>query len=406
MSPSDVVAPEQFRADDPEVQKDPYPYYPVLREQRPVLKSKVGNQQCWILSRREDVARAFMDPKTFSSRTTPIRNMLFADEPEHTRLRTMVGHMFARVAIQPIVAPIAAKAEALLDQLAPAGTYDIINDFAGPVTITTIGLVLGIPVLEVERLRDLTRLQMEYVGAIRLGLEPSAEAGGAARQLIALVTDLVHSRNYEDGLVVAKLAELLHAGELTQEECAEYVTMLLIAGHSTTTNLIGNSIYMLTQRPNDLARLRDEEGFVTPFIEEVLRTRPSFHRSIRVTTREVEIAGEIIPSGSVVRLLLASANRDPQFFDEPEAFDPDQKRRMHISFGQGIHTCLGNWLARLEAATALTVFARRVAAVTLDPDRELEPVAGGTFNEFGFEVLPVRLTPVVREPARAEADAV
>ena len=386
------ITPEQFRPDDPEIQKEPYPYYPVLREQAPVLRSSLGGQSCWILSRREDISRVLMDPKTFSSRTTPIANMLFSDPPEHGRLRRMVADMFSRTSVQSMAPLIAQETEALIVPLLGSRSCDAIGDYAGPLIVTMIGLMLGIPVLEVERLRELTRLQMEFVLAIRLKREPSPEARQASESLIDLLGAVIRDRRYEPGQVVAVLADLLHQGELTEEDCAQFAVMLLIAGHSTTTNLIGNSIYMLTGRPADLDRMRQDESFVAAFVEEVLRTRPSFHRNVRVTTRDVEVAGELIPAGSVVRLLLAAANRDPAFFENPEAFDPDATRRMHFAFGQGIHTCLGNWLARLEASTALDIFSKHVAHVTLDEDRPPARVSGGTFNEFGFEHLPVRLT--------------
>lgn len=174
----------------------------------------------------------------------------------------------------------------------------------------------------------------------------------------------------------------------------QFATLLFGAGHTTTTNLIGNCLYMLTQRPDDLARMREDEAFIEPFIEEVLRTRPSFHRILRITTREVELHGETIPAGSIVRLLLASANRDPEYFPDGEEFDPDRKARMHSSFGQGIHSCLGSWLARLEARTALRIISRRAARIELDPDTAPTPLTGGTFNEFGFEHLPILIAPL------------
>jgi cytochrome P450 len=392
VSTQKAITPDQFRPDDPEIQKDPYPYYPALREQAPVLKSRFGDQPCWILSRRADISKAYMDPATFSSRTTPISNMLFSDEPEHGRLRRMVADMFTRTEIQPMQPRIAAQAEALLESIVHAGHCDIIDDFAGPLTVTMIGLMLGIPVLEVERLRELTRLWTDFVLAVRLEVEPGDEARRGRESLTEFVADIIRSRRYEEGHVVAALAKQLERGELTQEDCAEFAVLLLIAGHSTTTNLIGNSVYMLAQRPQDLDRMKDDESFVQAFVEEVLRTRPSFHRNIRVTTREVQIAGETIPAGAVVRLLLASANRDPAAFEDPETFNPDVKRRQHLAFGQGIHTCLGNWLARLEVTTALGVFSRRVASVSIDPDKPTVQVAGGTFNDFGFEHLPIRVT--------------
>ena len=405
MGPQKAITPERFRPDDPEIQKDPYQYYPVLRKQTPVLKSMLGGQPCWILSRREDIVKALMDPAIFSSRTTPISNMLFSDPPEHGRLRKMVADMFSRTAVLPLRARIAEQAETLLGLVLHAQGCDIIDDFAGPLTVAMIGLMLGIPVLEVERLRELTRLQMDFVLAIRLGRPPTAEARLASERLTDFTAEIIRSRRYENGGVVAVLAEQLARAELTEADCAQFAVMLLIAGHSTTTNLIGNSIFLLAQRPQDLDRLQADESFAPAFVEEVLRTRPSFHRSIRVTTRDVEVAGEIIPAGAVVRLLLASANRDPASFQDPETFNPDVKRRQHLSFGQGIHSCLGSWLARLEAATALGVFARHIAAVAIDPDRPLVPVSGGTFNEFGFEHLPVRLTVRARAEQALEACA-
>ncbi|WP_428390877.1 cytochrome P450 [Lichenicoccus sp.] len=364
----------------------------MLREQAPVLKSVLGGQPCWILSRREDIIKVLMDPATFSSRTTPISNMLFSDPPEHGRLRKMVADMFTRAAVLPLRARIAEQADLLLGSVRQAEGCDVIDDFAGPLTVTMIGLMLGIPVLAVERLRELTRLQMDFVLAIRLGRAPTEEARLGSERLTGFMSEIIRSRQYEDGGVVAALAEQFARGELTQADCAQFAVMLLIAGHSTTTNLIGNAIFLLAQRPQDMERLRGDETFAQAFVEEVLRTRPSFHRSIRVTTRDVDVAGETIPAGAVVRLLLASANRDPAAFQDPETFDPDLKRRQHFSFGQGIHACLGSWLARLEAVTALGVFSRHVAAVAIDPNRLTVAVSGGTFNEFGFEHLPVRLT--------------
>ena len=170
-----------------------------------------------------------------------------------------------------------------------------------------------------------------------------------------------------------------------------FAVLLLIAGHTTTSNLISNSIYMIAQRPADLDRMNSDQAFVTSFVEEVLRTRPSFHRNTRITTRDVEVAGELIPAGSIVLLLIASANRDPTFFEDAETFDPDKKRRLNFSFGHGIHTCLGNSLARLEASMALATFANRVGKIALLPERPVIALSGGTFNEFGFESLPAQL---------------
>ncbi len=388
--PHDIV-PEDFVLDDPEIQKNPYPYYPVLREQKPVFKTSFGNQPCWVLSRREEISKVLMDPETYSSETTPLPNMLFTDPPEHERLRSMVSHMFTRTAVQPMAVQVRTEAKSLLDQSLSSGQCDIINDFAGPLTIAAMGRLLGITGLQVERLRQSTHRQSEYVFAIRLGQTPSAVARNAKEEMTQFLMNLIETHTYESGGVISILADLHSRGKLTAEEFVSSATLLIVAGHSTTTNLIGNAIYMLAQRPQDLDRMAEDGTFITPFLEEVLRTRPSFHRLLRITTRDVELGGEFIPARSIVRLLMASANLDPAFFREAEHFDPDQKRRMHLAFGQGIHSCLGNWVARMEASAALEVFSSKVATVTLDPANPPAPFSGGTFNEFGFANLTVKL---------------
>ncbi len=391
MNTDEIVCPEAFRPDDPTIQIDPYPYYSVLRDQKPVLASTFGEQPCWIVSRRKDVAQILMDPATFSSNTTPIPSMLHTDPPDHRRLRRMVAAMFTRKAVAPYGPRISQIAEELLDAAMERGRCDIVDDFAGPLTVATIALLLGIPVEDVERLRQFTRRSQDYVLAIRLGKEPTVEARSANQALLTFMSELARAETYTNGGVVSILAEQLAQGELNEEEYANFAVLLFVAGHTTTTNLIGNAIYMLADRPADLHRMRADESFIRPFLDEVLRTRPSFHRIIRVTTREVVVAGETIPRGAVVRLLLGSVNRDPEFFDNPEMFDPGRQRATHFAFGHGIHTCLGNWLSLLEASQALTVLARRITTVALDVVNPPVPLSGGTYNEFGFDHLPVQL---------------
>ncbi|MGE4431003.1 MAG: cytochrome P450 [Sphingobium sp.] len=384
---------EDFVLSDPDVQADPYSFYPLLREQRPVLKTDFRGQPCWVLSHRKDIAKVLMDPKTYSSKTSPTKSLLFADPPDHGRLRQMVADRFTRTAVAPMADRVRQAADTLFARALEARRIDAIADFASPLTIYMMGRLLGIAVEKVKDIRGLTHLLAEYALAMRLGTVPRAEAQGASDNIRRLFMGLVEAEEYSDDGIFAVLAERYRAEELSADELVQFSTLLFAAGHTTTTNLIGNCLYMLTQRPQDLARMRDDEAFIEPFIEEVLRTRPSFHRILRITTREVELHGETIPAGSIVRLLLASANRDPEYFPDGEAFDPDRKARMHSSFGQGIHSCLGSWLARLESRTALQIISRTTAKIELDPTITPTPLTGGTFNEFGFEHLPVVITP-------------
>ena len=386
---SPTPASRWLRPDDPRVQADPYPFYPLLRRQAPVLASDFAGQPCWILSRREDVARVLMDPTGFSSRTTPIPNMLFADPPTHGRLRAMVASMFTRTAVAPMAGIVDAKSRELLAPLTLRGRADIVGDFAAPLTITVIGAILGIPADEVEQLRELSRLMLDYVQALRLGRAPAPAATAGAEGLAAFIMGIVRARRYVPGKVVSALVKRFEADELIEGELIQFFVLLFVAGHSTTTNLIANAVFILADRPDDLRRLREDETFVPSFVEEVLRTRPSFYRTTRIASREMAMHGVTIPAGGVVRLLLASANRDEDRFDDPERFDPLAQRRNHLAFGQGAHACLGSWLARIEAHHALRAFAGVLTRLALDPDQPPVPASGGTFNEFGFESPPV-----------------
>ncbi len=383
-----------FDLEDAGVQADPYPLYPLLRDAAPVVESRIGGQPSWVVSRRKDIAAILMDPATYSSRTSPLPNMLSLDEPAHGRLRAMVAAKFTQPAVQTMADDIRAKAEALFAHCVSAGQVDIVDAFAAPLTVAMISTMLGIPADRVEDIRDGSGHFSDYVSAVRVGLTPLPNAQAAMDGLSAMTLEIVRERSYAPDGVMAILAARHEAGELTGDELVHYAILLFVAGHSTTTNLIAAAAYMLSRRPQDLDRLRADPDFAAPFIEEVLRTRPSFQRIIRLTTRDVELHGVDIPACAHVRLLLGSANRDPAYFPDGEVFDPDRQGRMHSSFGQGIHTCLGSWLARFEGTLAVSVIARTAGRVALDPARPPVPLIGGTTHEFGFEALPVVVTPL------------
>jgi len=388
---TDTPVRERFRLDDESIQRDPFAYYPELREDAPVLPTQLGGNPCWVLSRHQDIAAALKDPGTFSSRTTPVPTLLHMDPPDQQRMRAMVSSLFTRNTVSSMEPFIEARCAELIHELQAAGGGDIVVDFAGPLTVSVMARLLGISIDDVEMLRRSTRLAAEHVRATRLGIPASPEATAASVELLDFATDIVRSGSFTADGVIATLAQITADGDLTEEECSHFIVLLIVAGHTTTTNLISNSLFTLAQRPGDLARLREEPAYTQKFIEEVLRTRPSFQRILRVTTRDVVVSGTRIPAGSTVYLLLGSANRDPSVFEDPETFEADQRREMHFAFGHGIHTCLGQWLARLEANTALTSIAARLSLITLDPERGPEHLAGGTYNEFGFEHLPVRV---------------
>lgn len=386
-----ALRPEDFSLDSLEIQKDPYAFYPVLREQAPVIEIDFFGQPNWVISRRADISKVLMNPAIFSSKTTPLASVLFADPPDHARLRRIVAGRFTRAAVGELAPVIARRTDELVAAIVAAGRCDIVEDFGARLTITMIAHLLGLDEARIEHLRALTKLSAEYVMSLRTGRSASAEAERANRTIHDLMGGVFQDRQFAEAGLVATLHEAWANGDLTFEEAVTFAVILFAAGHSTTTNLIGNAVHVLTGDPACLDRIAVEDGFVDRFVEEVLRMRPSFHRIQRITTCETELGGVMLPSGAMVRLLLASANRDPGFFAAPETFDADAERRGHLAFGQGIHTCLGNILARAEAGIALRAMARAVAAIRIAPDRPPIPLAGGTMNEFGFDHLHVIL---------------
>jgi cytochrome P450 len=389
---ADVVDITRFDLQNPHVQADPYPYYPPLREHHPVLQTEFFGQPCWVLSRRADVSAVLMDTKTYSSRTTPIDLLLFSDPPRHAELRKMVAERFTRTAVAAQSEQIVAATEQIFENCLEMARCDAIDDFASPLTIRMMGILLGISVEEVDNVRGWTQLLADGTQARRIGTVPRPEVTAAEQDMSRFIIRIVNDRAYQPGSALELLGQRFRDGDLTPDQLVQFATLLFVAGHSTTTNLIGNALYVLAHRPDDLARMREDEPYIERFIEEVLRTRPSFHRILRITTRDVELHGVDIPAGSIVRLLLASANLDPATSESGDRFDPEAKARMHLSFGQGIHSCLGSWLARLESRTALGVIADKAAALMLAPDQPPTPFTGGTFNEFGFEHLPITVT--------------
>ena len=385
---------EKFRLDDPAVQADPFNFYPALREERPVFKTEASNMSWWVVSCRRDITQILMDPDTFSSRVLPGETaFLLTDPPKHGALRATVAPWFARTAMSSLREVITVRACELVSAAVVAGTCDAVTDIGLPLTLFTICRMMGVPAGGIRRLHELGPLYTQFMYAQLIKGTPSVEACEAAAEVENLLGRFIDEGGYEPDGVVALLVDQARSGVLSRAEFAGTFLLLYGAGHTTTTNLIANSVYMLSQRPADLDKIASDPAFAASFLEEVLRTRPSFQRIQRITTREVEIGGVTIPQGSMVRLLLGSANRDPEFYDDPETFDPDKKRRMHIAFGQGIHTCLGNWLARLEGTIVLEAIGREVGRIDPDPASSAVPQAGGSFNDFGFTSLPVVLTP-------------
>jgi cytochrome P450 len=282
------------------------------------------------------------------------RVMLFADPPDHTRLRRIVGQAFTGRAVEAMRPRIAAIVDRTLDSLAGDGGADLVETLAFPLPVTVISEMLGVPEADHEMLRSWTA---EAVKALdpwddMTVFFPAAEA---IRCLRTYFDELVGRRRRAAGadLLSALIAAEDHGDRLSHEELLDTAILLFGAGHETTVNLISGGTLNLLRHPDQLARLRVEPRLINTAVEELLRFGPPVQMTARIATADVELAGQPIAKGTEVVALIAAANRDPEVFDDPERLDIGRRDNRHLSFGGGIHHCLGAPLARIEGQEAI-----------------------------------------------------
>jgi cytochrome P450 len=296
--------------------------------------------------------------------------MLFRDPPDHTRLRGLVSKAFTPRTIEQMRGHIQEIVDRLLGRALAQGGMDVIEDLAYPLPVTVICEMLGVPVDDHLSIRHWSADIARSLDAI--GLMPSdkgiVERGQVARRALAdyfraLVPE--RRRRPRADLLSGLIAAEEQGDKLSEAEVISMCLLLFIAGHETTVNLIGNGTLALLRHPEQLGRLRAEPGLVPNAVEELLRYDSPVQRTARITTTEVEIAGHAIGKGAMVVTALGAANRDPAQFPDPDRLDVARRDPRHISFGFGIHFCLGAPLARVEGQIALGTLLRRAPGLTL-----------------------------------------
>ena len=329
------------------------------------------------------------------------RSILRANPPDHGRMRALMGQVFTRrrvAALQPVIED---AVEVLLDRLAQAGsdgrTVDFMDQFAYQLPVTVICELLGVPAADHDRFRPLAADLTEAL-ELSTDTDPGPAATAAARELAGYFTAQIAERRTKprDDLIGALVAARdADDGRLSETELLANLVVLLVAGFETTTNLLGNGLAILLGRPDLAAALRNEDVAVSGFIEEVLR----FDSPVQVTVREARrenltAAGLPVPNGSALILLIGAANRDPGRYPDPDRFDPPRSDIKPLSFGAGAHFCLGNGLARLEAAVALPRLLARFPDLAADPERQ--PIRRDRLVLRGYQSLPVLIADAAR----------
>ena len=384
--------------------------YARLRDERPVwrVKPPLGRLPAWMVLGYDDVAALLKDTRFAKDRANALtatqlregprapkfieplmRGMLDRDDPDHARLRRLVQKVFTPQRVAALESSTLASCERLLDRMEQRGRFDLIADFALPLPVTVISDLLGVP----------PRDRGKFARWSKTIIKNSATPWG----LLASLPDLVAMVRYERGLVAEKrdhpgddlVSDLVKAEEagdkLNSDELLSMIALLLTAGHETTANLIGNGVLALLEHPDALHRLRDDPALTESAVEELLRfASPVETSTFRYAREDLELAGTTIRRGEMVLGVIASANRDPSQFKDPDTLDLSRTPNKHLSFGLGGHFCLGAPLARLEGRIAFDALLRRLPRLALEhPDRPPRWRRGMVFR--GLESLPMRV---------------
>lgn len=375
-----TTEPVQFNPLLPEIIEDPYPLYHRLRAEDPVHQSPFG---AWVLSRYDDILMLLRDPRFgrrgFQELITARfglaglgPSMLLQDPPDHTRMRALVSQAFTPRVIEGLRGRIQQLVDALLDAVTGYGGMDLIADFAYPLPVSVICEMVGVPAGDRHRFRQWSNDVARSLDAIVLSdpevVGRASAAGEAMRQYFG---DLVAERRRAPraDLLSALIAAEEAGDRLSTEELFANVVLLLLAGHETTANLIGNGVLALLRHPEELRRLRQDPSLIESAVEELLRYDSPVQRVGRMVYEDVTIVGRLIPQGSLVFALLGAANRDPAHFPEPDRLDLARADNRHLAFGWGIHFCLGAPLARLEGQIAINTLLSRLPRLALATER-------------------------------------
>lgn len=312
-----------------------------------------------------------------------ITSLLRTDPPRHRQLRSLVSQAFTPKAIEQLAPRIEAITHELLDIVAAQGKMDVIQDLSYPLPVIVIAEMLGMPTddrVQFKRWSDeiVSGEYEDFVGEDRESLmrKIHARLHNTIEEMNDYFRQVIAQRRTKPAadLISALLAAQINGEYLSEEELLGFCELLLIAGNITTTNLIGNAILCFDEHPEVMSRLREHPELMPQAIEEVLRYRPPVLAIGRIPLSDVELAGRQIKRGEFVMGWLACANHDPSQFPHPEHFDIERNPNRHVSFGHGIHFCLGAPLARLEAKIALTIMLERLPHIKRDRSQDLEPV--------------------------------
>ena len=359
-----------------EVNEDPYPLYARMRERDPVHRMRLLD--AWVVTRYRDVDLILRDHGRFSSsmqqkavipESARSVSMLNLDPPAHTRVRSLVSMAFTNSAVERLRPRVQAIADRLLDEVAGQERVDLISAIAHPLPVMVMAEMLGIPSDDAKQFQawsdDLAASVDPFVTS-----REELRANQARQQLSEYFGRMLELRRQDprDDIMSALLAAREERDKLSPEELRGTLNLLLVAGNETTKNLIGNGMLALLKHSSQMRRLRAEPDLMGAAVQEFLRFDAPVQIDARTAVHDIELGGRLIRSGTKILTVIGAANRDPAVFENPDSLDICRERRPHLSFGRGIHYCLGASLAELEAEIAFTSILERYPTIQLVAD--------------------------------------
>ncbi|WP_437277966.1 cytochrome P450 [Sorangium sp. So ce375] len=404
----------EISSPSPKVLADPYAFYAQLRKMGPVIPIKhpvLGKG--YLITRNEDVFSGLKDPRLVNNRANAVEGgaglldqwwiprilrllqkiMLMQDEPDHRRLRDLIHKAFTPRMIERLTPRIDELVDELLNKAAKKPVVDLIADFALPLSLNLISEMLGVP--EEERLgffRAQSRLVEGLAGANVAGLVLAFPTAIGLARFFGRLLALRRERPGDD--LTSALIRAEQAGDrFTEDELVSMIFMLLLAGHDTSMNFIGNGTLALLDHPDQLQKLYDRPELIDSAVEELLRfSGPVGHAAPRFAREDIEIQGHRIPKGSLVLMLFESANRDEAAFVDPGRLDIERTPNRHVALGYGIHYCVGAPLARYEGRSAFLKLVQRFPKMRLAVPRQ-ELIWRKNLAMHGLKSLPMVLSP-------------
>jgi hypothetical protein len=367
---------------DPEVLANPYPLYHKLRSQDPVHWDPFLH--AWVVTRYADVVHVLHQ---YSANRTPtpeqlsalnlsalnpiaevmVRQMLFLDPPDHTRLRTLASAAFTPRRVEQLRSHIQDVMDTLLDAVVSKGSMDVIADFAGPAPAIVTAELLGVPAADHAQLKEWSQDFAEMLGNFQHNPDRFSRVLRSVENLCGYFRSAMREQTSHprEGLVQAMMSAEIEGARFTEEEIIANLIVTMVGGLETTTNLIGNGVLTLLRHPVELDRLRADSSLIPSAVEELLRYESPSQHTARLAPSDVELGGKQIRKRQAVIAVMGAGNRDPERFPEPDRLDITRKNNQHLAFGWAAHFCFGAALARLEGQIAFRTMLRRLPQLRL-----------------------------------------